>query len=105
MSDRHPLQALWQRMAPWFIGRVRTDRQVIATHYDFDNEFYLTFMDPTRCYSQAVFARDSESLEAAKRRKLDFAIDSCKLKPGDRVLDVGGGWAASQNMPGGAASR
>ena len=94
LSDRHPLQALWQRMAPWFRGRVRTDRQVIATHYDFDNEFYLTFMDPTRCYSQAVFERDSESLEAAQRRKLDFAIDSCKLKPGDRVLDVGGGWGA-----------
>jgi cyclopropane-fatty-acyl-phospholipid synthase len=51
-------------------------------------------MDPTRCYSQAVFERDSESLEAAQRRKLDFAIDSCKLKPGDRVLDVGGGWGA-----------
>ncbi len=33
LSDRHPLHSLWQRMAPFFIGRVRTDRQAIAGHY------------------------------------------------------------------------
>lgn len=94
LTDRHPLHALWQRLAPLLIGRVRSDRQVIAAHYEFDNDFYLTFMDPTRCYSQAVFERDDEPLEAAQRRKLDYAIDACGLKPGDRVLDVGGGWGA-----------
>ena len=94
LRDSHPLHTLWRRIAPLFIGRVQTDRQAIASHYDFDNEFYLTFMDPTRCYSQAVFERDDETLEAAQRRKLDFAIDSCGMKPGDRVLDIGGGWGA-----------
>lgn len=94
LTDRHPLHALWQRLAPLLIGRVRSDRQVIATHYEFDNDFYLTFLDPTRCYSQAVFERDDEPLETAQRRKLDYAIDACGLKPGDRVLDVGGGWGA-----------
>ena len=94
LSDRHPLHTLWQRIAPYFVGRVRTDRQAIAGHYDFSNEFYLKFMDPTRCYSQAVFERDDEALETAQRRKLDFAIDACQLKAGDRVLDVGGGWGS-----------
>jgi cyclopropane-fatty-acyl-phospholipid synthase len=51
-------------------------------------------MDPTRCYSQAVFERDDETLEAAQRRKLDFAVNACGMKPGYRVLDVGGGWGA-----------
>ena len=94
LSDSHPLHWLWRRIAPLFIGRVQTDRQAIASHYDYDNDFYLTFMDSTRCYSQAVFERDDETLEAAQRRKLDFAIEACGLKPGDRVLDVGGGWGA-----------
>ena len=94
LSDSHPLHRLWRRIAPLFIGRVQTDRQAIASHYDFDNEFYLSFMDVSRCYSQAVFARDDESLESAQRRKLDFALDACKVNPGDRVLDVGGGWGA-----------
>ncbi len=92
LSDTHPIHMLWRRIAPMFIGRVRTDRKAIASHYEFNNEFYLLFMDPTRCYSQAVFDRDDEPLETAQRRKLDFALSSCNLKPGDRVLDVGGGW-------------
>lgn len=94
LRDSHPLHDLWRRMAPWFIGRITTDRRAIAAHYDFANEFYLQFLDPTRCYSQAVFERDDEFLETAQRRKLDFAIDACGLKPGDRVLDVGGGWGS-----------
>lgn len=94
LSDSHPLHRLWSRLAPLFIGRVQTDRKAIASHYDFDNDFYLSFMDASRCYSQAVFEGDDESLESAQRRKLDFAIDACGIKPGDRVLDVGGGWGA-----------
>ncbi len=94
LSDHHPLHSLWRQIAPLFVGRVQTDRQAIADHYDFSNEFYLTFMDPTRCYSQAVFEHEDEPLEAAQRRKLDFAIEACHLKSGDRVLDVGGGWGS-----------
>lgn len=94
LSDRHPLHSLWRRIAPMFIGRVRTDRRAIAAHYDFSSEFYLKFMDRTRCYSHALFERDDEALETAQCRKLDFAIDACRLRPGDRVLDVGGGWGS-----------
>jgi cyclopropane-fatty-acyl-phospholipid synthase len=92
LSDSHPLVYLWRRVAPWLLGRTTANRQAIATHYEFANDFYLKFLDSTRCYSQAVFERDDEALDTAQRRKLDFAIESCRLKPGDRVLDVGGGW-------------
>lgn len=94
LSDSHPLDYLWRRIAPLLIGRSRTNRQAIAVHYEFDNDFYLEFLDATRCYSQAVFERDDEALESAQRRKLNFAIASCGLNPGDRVLDVGCGWGS-----------
>jgi cyclopropane-fatty-acyl-phospholipid synthase len=94
LSDRHPLDYLWRRVAPWIVGRFTANRQAIATHYELDNDFYLEFLDSTRCYSQAVFERDDEALETAQSRKLDFAIEACGLKPGDRVLDVGGGWGS-----------
>lgn len=94
LRDRHPLLYLWQGSAPWFKGRVPADREAIAAHYDVASDFYLMFLDLTRCYSQAVFERDDEALDTAQPRKLDFAIASCQLKPGDRVLDVGGGWGS-----------
>lgn len=92
LSDIRPLHTLWRRMEPWLTGQVRTNRRAIAEHYDYESEFYLKFMDASRCYSQAVFEHDDEPLETAQRRKLDIVLKSCELKPGDRVLDVGGGW-------------
>jgi cyclopropane-fatty-acyl-phospholipid synthase len=100
LHDRRPLHDLWQRVAPWLVGRIKSDRHAIAAHYDFASDFYLRFLDPTRCYSQAVFERDDEPLETAQRRKLDFAIDACRLEPGDRVLDVGGGWGSFTEQAG-----
>jgi cyclopropane-fatty-acyl-phospholipid synthase len=94
LRDSHPLHSLWCRMAPWLIGHLKSQRRTIATQYDFPSDFYLRFLGPTRSYSQAIFERDDESLETAQRRKLDFAIDACHLKPGDHVLDVGGGWGS-----------
>jgi cyclopropane-fatty-acyl-phospholipid synthase len=76
------------------MGELSVPAQAIAAHYDFANDFYLKFLDPTRCYSQAVFERDDETLEVAQLRKLTFVVESCGLQPGDRVLDVGGGWGA-----------
>lgn len=94
LSDRHPMTNIWRRIAPWLLGRSSTNRQAIAAHYEFPNDFYLRFMDSTRCYSQAVFVYDDEPLESAQRRKLDFALDACRVKPGDHVLDVGCGWGS-----------
>jgi cyclopropane-fatty-acyl-phospholipid synthase len=77
------------------VGQVSSDRAFIAEHYDREPEFYLLFLDGRhRCYSQGVFAHADEALEDAITRKLDFALNSIGARPGDRVLDVGGGWGA-----------
>ncbi len=47
-----------------------------------------------RCYTQGVFASDDEPLEDAMTRKMDLAIEALGVKPGDHVLEVGGGWGA-----------
>ncbi len=92
LRDRHPLHYVWSRLAPLLTGQLRTNKDAIADHYGRENAFFLSFLGPTRCYSQAVFERDDEPLETAQLRKLDFAVNACRLKAGDRVLDVGGGW-------------
>jgi cyclopropane-fatty-acyl-phospholipid synthase len=74
---------------------VKVDKASIAAHYDYEQDFYLLFLDERfRCYSQAIFERDDEPIEDAVTRKLDFAVNAVGAKPGDRVLDIGGGWGA-----------
>ena len=41
-----------------------------------------------------MFACDDEPLDDAMTRKMDIALDAIGVKPGDHVLEVGGGWGA-----------
>jgi cyclopropane-fatty-acyl-phospholipid synthase len=94
-TDRHPLTSLWRFIRPRLFGQIKSDVRWISEHYEHHPDFYLSFLDRAhRCYSQAIFATDDEPLETAMRRKLDFAIAAVGAKPGDRVLDIGGGWGA-----------
>ncbi len=93
--DVHPIAWL-ARFAPALMrGKSEHDRRSISAHYDRESEFFLTFMDKRhRCYTQGVFASDDEPLEDAMTRKMDLAIEAIRVKPGDHVLEVGGGWGA-----------
>ncbi|SDD09869.1 class I SAM-dependent methyltransferase [Actinokineospora iranica] len=94
-GDFHPI-AWVNRFLPSFVrGKTEHDRRSITAHYDRDPEFFLSFLDTRhRCYTQGSFKTDDEPLEDAVTRKLDIAIEDLGLRPGDRVLEVGGGWGA-----------
>jgi len=85
---------LGRRLIALILGQVRVDRRAISRHYEFDHDLYLSYLQATRCYSQAVFEHDNELLDDAQRRKLNLALEACRLVPGQHVLDVGGGWGA-----------
>ncbi len=100
-TDSHPLRYAWSLLKPLVFGQTKMDRSGISEHYDYPQEFYLQFLDTRhRCYSQGVFLDDGECLEDAVTRKLDFALDQIDAKPGDRVLDIGGGWGAFNEYAG-----
>jgi cyclopropane-fatty-acyl-phospholipid synthase len=66
--------------------------QAIAHHYDVGNDFYALWLDRTLSYSCALWQGDTDTLQAAQERKLDFlATEACATGAG-RVLDVGCGW-------------
>lgn len=69
------------------------DAEAIAYHYDISNDFYRLWLDPEMVYSCAYF-RDPlhDSLAQAQINKLDHLCRKLRLKPGERLLDVGCGW-------------
>jgi len=78
-----------------FSGSVHSrdrDRQAISYHYDLPAAFYSLWLDPRMVYSCAYFATPEEDLDAAQERKLDYICRKLRLRPGERLLDIGCGW-------------
>src|ERR1051326_8232271 len=69
-----------------------SDMQVIRYHYDVGSEFYTLWLDARLLYSCAYFRRDDDDLETAQTAKLEHLCRKLRLKPGERLLDIGCGW-------------
>lgn len=77
------------------LGRKKSTRNneaYVRFHYDLSNEFYALFLDPEMVYSCAYFRGWDQGLAAAQADKLDMICRKLRLKPGDRLLDIGCGW-------------
>jgi cyclopropane-fatty-acyl-phospholipid synthase len=96
LGDPHPLKYLFSTyVEPLLFGQVGRDKKWIKSHYDVDPNFFLLWLDSgLRAYSHGFFEADDESLEAGMERKFRYAFDACGIKPGHRVLDIGGGWGS-----------
>ncbi|HSJ15858.1 MAG TPA: class I SAM-dependent methyltransferase [Longimicrobiales bacterium] len=101
LRDRHPLWRLLRFVRPLLRGQVSADREVVPEHYEREEDFWLAFLDRRhRCYSHGLFEHDQESLEDAMTRKLQAALSAVNAQPGDRLLDIGGGWGAMTEFAG-----
>lgn len=89
VAERHPRT----RGARW-VRRHSAQRDAVAVraHYNAGNEFYALWLDPLMVYSCAYFAPGVETLAGAQLAKLDLICRKLRLRPGQRLLDVGCGW-------------
>ncbi|HEX6015927.1 MAG TPA: class I SAM-dependent methyltransferase, partial [Geminicoccaceae bacterium] len=67
-------------------------RRNIHAHYDLGNEFFAAWLDPSMTYSSALFAGGAADLEAAQGAKFRQLARLIALGPGQRLLEIGGGW-------------
>ncbi|SOD74054.1 cyclopropane-fatty-acyl-phospholipid synthase [Jatrophihabitans sp. GAS493] len=71
-------------------------RKNIERHYDLSNDLFKEFLDQSMTYSSALFNGDpresDDDLLTAQHRKIDRLLDSAKVGPGTRVLEIGTGW-------------
>jgi cyclopropane-fatty-acyl-phospholipid synthase len=66
-------------------------KKVAREHYDLGNDLYMAFLDPYNQYTCGYF-KNTDDLNTAQEQKLDLICKKLKLKPSDKVLDIGCGW-------------
>ncbi|WP_243074138.1 class I SAM-dependent methyltransferase [Microbacterium sp. SS28] len=82
----------WRRVAGGLRHSKNRDAEAIHHHYDVSNTFYEWVLGPSMTYTCACYPRPDASLEEAQENKYRLVFDKLRLKPGDRLLDVGCGW-------------
>jgi len=88
-----PLTAPWQRTAWRLRGNSRARAAArIAAHYDLGNALFAHFLDETMLYSSAIFERPEMTLHEAQVAKLERICRRLRLRPGQRLLEIGTGW-------------
>jgi cyclopropane-fatty-acyl-phospholipid synthase len=70
------------------------DHDAVTFHYDLPCDFFAAFLDRRLVYSCAYFRSPQDDLETAQEQKLDYICRKLRLRPGDRLLDLGCGWGA-----------
>lgn len=71
-----------------------SSKEAITHHYDVSNEFYRLFLDERMVYTCGYFTDWANDIDQAQKDKLELICRKLRLKPGDRLLDIGCGWGA-----------
>lgn len=71
---------------------IERDRQAVRYHYDVSNDFYALWLDPNMVYSCGYFQNKFDTIEKAQVEKLNYICTKLRLRPGQRLLDIGCGW-------------
>jgi cyclopropane-fatty-acyl-phospholipid synthase len=90
------------RGGPWPLEGIKPDKpssgdpqenkENIHFHYDLSNKFYSLFLDPEMGYTCGYYHDWNDDLATAQRNKFDYICRKLRLKPGERMLDIGCGW-------------
>ena len=82
----------WRRIVEGLRHSKTRDAEAIHHHYDVSNTFYEWVLGPSMTYTCACYPDADASLEEAQENKYRLVFDKLRLRPGDRLLDVGCGW-------------
>ncbi len=75
-------------------GSQAANQTNVSYHYDASNAFYALFLDPSMVYTCAYFSKWDNDLATAQHDKLEMICRKLRLRPGERMLDIGCGWGA-----------
>ena len=84
----------YARIVRTFLHNKEKDAEAIRYHYDVSNDFYKLWLDDNMVYSCAYFENGDEDLDTAQLKKIDHILKKIRVRPGDKLLDIGCGWGA-----------
>ncbi|KAJ5142590.1 uncharacterized protein N7515_001377 [Penicillium bovifimosum] len=93
VQEKVPLRQKVQFIYDFVRTSTKMNAKAIGDHYSFGDAFYLTFLDKRfRFYTHGLFKGPDDTLEDASEHKMETVFAALDLKPGMRILDIGGGW-------------
>lgn len=90
-AQARPVPKFWR---PHRAHSRKADEAAISYHYDVSNAFYSLWLDRNMVYSCAYFRTGREGINQAQEQKLDHICRKLRLRPGEKLLDIGCGWGA-----------
>lgn len=75
-------------------GSPTENKKNIAYHYDVSNAFYALWLDKEMVYTCAYCTDWNNDIDRMQQDKLEHICRKLRLKPGERLLDIGCGWGA-----------
>jgi len=91
--DNIKLKGRLLRSARLIAPDLSESRQNIHHHYDLGNDFYRLWLDRDWMqYTCAYYPEAGMTIEQAQAAKLDHVARKLRLRPGERIVEAGGGW-------------
>ena len=76
-----------------FLMKVKDrEKKNIEYHYNVPSEFYRLFLGRTMGYTCGYYTDEQAEMSDAQNEKMDMICRKLRLKPGERLLDIGCGW-------------
>lgn len=75
-------------------GDAAENQKNIAYHYDVSNAFYRLFLDDRMVYTCGYCTDWDNDIHQMQTDKLEMICRKLRLKPGEKMLDIGFGWGS-----------
>jgi len=75
-----------------FVKAKQREKENIEYHYNVPSDFYRLFLGNTMGYTCGYYTGEKATMDDAQNEKMDIICRKLRLKPREKLLDIGCGW-------------